>query len=214
VLSPVVKYFLLLIILPAVLFAQSGANITTNFAQESGEPQNSAAESRPISKISLTKKTGIKQNDVSTAIFYEKRPMELTHKNNKVEPSFNIVSSFRSNIRFGGFWGKYAIVNFTPSMLLQPFEFISVYANHNFSCFIPIEGIKEHMEMLCIQGAAVLAVDNSVKLVFGSRKIIPSIAGFIAKTIIINSVMASINKNKKNKILDYRSYYYSISIRL
>jgi hypothetical protein len=196
------------------VFSQSGTSIKSNLAQQSDEQTISAAESTPLSKISLTKKPEIKKNEESTPpIFNEKHPVEFFHKNNKSEPSFNIVTSFRSNIRFGGFWGKYAIVNFTPSMLLQPFDFISIFANHNFSCFIPIKGIKEHMEMLCVQGAAVLAVDNSVKLIFGSKKIIPSIASFIAKTVIINTVMASINKNKKNKILDNRSYYYSVSVR-
>jgi hypothetical protein len=215
VLNTVIKYLIFLVILPSVIFAQSGTSIKSNFAHEPGTPHNSPSELTPMSKISLTKKTDVKKSEESIPlIFYEKHPVEFFQKNNKAETSFNIVSSFRNNIRFGGFWGEYAIVNFTPSMQLQPFDFISVYANHNFSCFVPIKGIKEHMEMLCIQGAAVLAVDNSVKLIFGTRKMLPSIASFIAKTIIINSLMASINKNKKNKILDYRSYYYAFSIRL
>ena len=68
--------------------------------------------------------------------------------------------------------------------------------------------------MLFIQGAAIMAVDNTIKIFFGTNKIIPSIAGFIAKTLIINTVMAKINRNKENKILDFKTYYYSISLRL
>ena len=81
------------------------------------------------------------------------------------------------------------------------------------SCFVPMEGIKEHVKSLFIQSAAILAVDNTIKVFFGSGRIIPSIAGFAVKTIIINSLMSSINKNKKNKIRDYKSYYFAVSIR-
>ena len=68
--------------------------------------------------------------------------------------------------------------------------------------------------MLCIQGVSILAVDNAVKYIFGSDKMIPALAGFALKTIIINSVMSTINKGKKTKIYDNISYYYSVSIRL
>jgi hypothetical protein len=212
-LSPVIKYFLLLVVIPAVIYGQASEIINHNFAQESGELQTTASESKPISKISLTKRSEVKRNNEITPILRERQPIEFFRKNNKVESSFNIVSSFRSNIRFGGFWGKYAIVNFSPQVNVKPFDFMSVYANHNFSCFIPIKGIKEHFKMLCIQGVSILAVDNAVKFIFGSDNSIPALAGFALKTIIINSVMSKINKGKKNKIYDNVSYYYSISIK-
>jgi len=209
---PVLKYIYLLILISSVLFAQQDQNTARTVSYEA--PKNPLSISKSSSEISLIKTT---PETKSTEEFYntlKKQPPVILHHKNKVEQSFNIVSSFRSNIRFGGFWGKYAIINFTPQVFLKPAGFISIYARHSTSCFIPIEGIKEHMKMLCIQGAAVLAVDNTVKIFFGTEKMIPSIAGFIAKTLIINSVMTSINKNKKNKIFDYRSYYYSVSIRL
>lgn len=143
-----------------------------------------------------------------------KQKFEIPARTKKEESVFNILSaSYRNNIRFGGFWEKYAIINFAPSVFIKPFSFLSVYANHIHSCFIPIEGIKEHMQSLFIQSAAILAVDNSFKLFFGSEDIIPVITGFAVKTIILNSIMSSINQNKENKIQNYKSYYFSVSIR-
>lgn len=125
--------------------------------------------------------------------------------------SFNLVSSFRKNVRFGGIWGGYAVVNFTPNMLIQPVDFISIYASHNFRNFIPMKSIKENIKPLIIEGAAVLAIDNTLKFLLSSNKIIQAIVSFAAKNIIIN--MLNDPKQKKTKLGDYRSYYYSLSIR-
>ena len=132
------------------------------------------------------------------------------------KPSFNIVSSFRSNIRFGGFWDKYAIINFTPQMFIKPFDFISIYANHNTSCFVPIKAVKEHFKSLAVQGAAVLAVDNSVKFLLSSNSLISAIVSFAAKNVAIYYIMKSFNKGNitnDNKIVDYQNYYYAFSVR-
>jgi len=131
----------------------------------------------------------------------------------KVKPNFNIVSSFRENIRFGGFWGKYAIINFNPSFNIKPFDFISIYGNQTMSCWVPIDGIKEHFKSLCIQGAAILVVDNTTKLIFGPNKILPTLAGFALKNLIITMLTHSISKQSANKIYSYNSYYYSVNIK-
>ena len=99
-------------------------------------------------------------------------PISTKPANKKINRSgFNIVSSYRENIHFAGFYERYAILNFTPTLNIQPFDFININANQIYSCFIPISGVKEHFKTLFIQGAAVLAVDNSVKLIFGKDKI-------------------------------------------
>ncbi len=196
-----------------MIFAQDRAGSRRIVSDVYAAPQNQLTTSKTSKVINLIKTSESKINEEFYNTLNKRPPVVIQHKKVSVS-SFNIVSSFRSNIRFGGFWGKYAIINFTPQVLVKPAGFISIYANHSTSCFIPIDGIKEHMEMLCIQGAAILAVDNTVKLFFGTEEMIPSIASFIAKTLIINSVMSTINRNKKNKIYDFKSYYYSVTIRL
>jgi len=167
-----------------------------------------------VSKISLSKNEDETKTKQYFLTNYPYRISENTLKEEK--PSFNLVSSFRSNIRFGGFWDKYAIINFTPEMYIKPFDFISLYANHRISCFVPVKAVKEHFKSLAVQSAAILAVDNSVKFLISSNSLIRSIISFAAKNLVIYYIMKSFNKGNitnENKIIDYENYYYSVSIR-
>lgn len=138
--------------------------------------------------------------------------MELIFPKKKIEENkLDLVSSFRSNIRFGGFWDKYAIINFSPSVFVQPVDFISVYANHNTSMFIPVKEIKDEFKNLCIKGAAVLAIDNFFRIIGGSNKTLPLIANFALKNIVLSLIQSALNKNAD--CFEQRSYYYAVSIR-
>lgn len=139
------------------------------------------------------------------------QPPQPQNKHQDIKSRF--VASFRENIHFAGFWNHYAILNFTPAVNLQPFDFITINASQNLSCYIPIHGIKEHFGTLVAHGVAILAVDNSVKLFFGTNRILPSIAGFVLKNIITTLITASFNKQSKNKVFSYNNYYYSMNIR-
>ena len=131
----------------------------------------------------------------------------------KEERTFNIVSSFRGNIRFGGFWDRYAIVNFTPVMYIKPFDFLSIYANHNLSYFIPIKAVKEHFKLMAIQSAAVLIIDNSIKHLFPASGMIKSICSFLLKNIVIFYMKKPLRENGNDRILEFDQLYYSISLR-
>lgn len=136
-----------------------------------------------------------------------------TNRKLKEESSFNIVSSFRENIRFGGFWDRYAIVNFTPDMYIKPFDFISIYAVHNTSYFIPIKAVKEHFKLIAIQSAVILAIDNSVKFLLPMSKMLNAITGFVLKNVVINSFMKDIINRGSDKIIEQGNYYCSVSVR-
>ena len=107
-----------------------------------------------------------------------------------------IISSFNNNFHFAGFWGRYAVVNVTPQMFIKPFSFLSVYANHSTSMHIPIAEVKQHFRSLLIEGAAILAVDNSVKLLFSSSPMLLSIVNFAAKNLVINILKRSLPGNR------------------
>jgi hypothetical protein len=144
---------------------------------------------------------------------YQYDPMEQSKKIMKEESKFNIVSSFRSNIRFGGFYDRYAIVNFTPQMSFKAFDLINVYAHHNISYFVPIQSVKEHFTSMATQGAAILAIDNFVKHILPEGKIFRSITGFILKNTAIHLLTRSITGKGSDRVLEYDFYYYSVSIR-
>lgn len=134
-------------------------------------------------------------------------------KTMKEESRFNIVSSFRQNIRFGGFWDRYAIVNFTPDMFIQPLDFISIYAVHNSSYFIPIKAVKEHFKLMAVQGAAIMIIDNSVKHLLPAGKMIKSIIGFALKNAVLNTLLKNIINNGNDRVFEQGSYYCAVSIR-
>jgi hypothetical protein len=129
--------------------------------------------------------------------------------------SFDIMNSVGSNISFGGIWERYAVINFTPQMFIQPASFISIYANNNLSCLIPLDLIKEHFQFITIQSLAVLAVDNSVKMLFPAGQWIPQLISFAAKNLLINFLVKSSNEkmsNSNTSILQFENFYYSVSI--
>lgn len=122
-----------------------------------------------------------------------------------------LVSSFRENIRVG-LRHHYAVVNFTPAMSIKPFDFMTIDANQNLSCYVPIKGIKEHYGALLVHGAAILVIDNSVKLLDRPGHIVRTVAGFILKNIVTTILKLYIDKPSSNKIYTYNNYYYSIKI--
>lgn len=128
--------------------------------------------------------------------------------------NLNIISSFRNNIRFGGFWDKYTIINLTPELNIKPADYLSIYAIHNLSYFVPVKGIKQNLKSMVLRGAAIMAVDNSAKLFFSKGSILGSVIGFAAKIFLIN-VINRIEKNndEKNNLQHYDYQYYSVSIR-
>jgi hypothetical protein len=209
----VIKYIFLLVIMPAALLAQRNEHIkkTPVLNEPLQTPASYINTSKEHSLIKIS--TPEKQDEIKSFLL-QKHTFAKPQNKSKMESAFSLVSSVRKNIRFAGFWKRFAIINFTPNVFLQPNDYVSIYANHTYSCLIPIKGIKEHFKMLCIQGVSILVVDNIEKFVFGGNKMIPSIVGFALKTVIIKSVMSTINKGKKNRIYDNISYYYSVSIRL
>lgn len=125
-------------------------------------------------------------------------------------PPANIISSFKSNIHFAGFWDHYAIINFTPDMYVKPFEFISFYASHNTSIYVPISEAKSYVKSLAIKSIAIVAIDNTIKFLLPPNKILQSLAGFAAKNIIMSFLKTT---SASNSSLEFKYYYYSVSIR-
>jgi len=157
------------------------------------------------------------ESDVSGAkevILYRYSVDMLRPQNNiKPENPLDVVGSFRSNIRFGGFWEKYAILNFTPQIFVKPFEFLSIYAHHNISYFVPMEKIRENIKGFMIEGAAIMAVETTFRFINSRQTLLGKVLNFFAKNLIISYMTGIIRKSKENGIMDFGSYYYSASIR-
>jgi hypothetical protein len=216
----VIKYFILHFIFAPILggFAQDDEIVKQQPESIFTAPKSSSMDLQAISKISLTKDIDSKNYAVTRNILMEHPVIVTPAKKTKnvsgfYEVSSNLVSSFRNNIRFGGFWEKWAIINFSPSVFIKPFDFLNIYANQQISYFIPVTEIKDRMKELCIQGAAIIAVDNAFKFFINSDELIPVLTNFAVKNIVLALVNKSVGRKKTKDVYQYNSYYYSMSIR-
>mgnify|MGYP003513267509 FL=1 len=207
----VIKIMLAVYCLQSFLLSQDMFQETT----ETGTVINNNSTKFLLREDSKSKELKSENTEKIRSIELYRYTLDLMQKSKtiKEESTFNIVSSFRQNIRFGGFWDRYAIVNFTPDMFIKPFDFLSIYAVHNSSYFIPIKAVKEHFKLMAVQSAAILAIDNTIKHLLPASKMIKAIAGFVLKNVVINSLLGKIISKGSDKIFEQGSYYCSMSIR-
>lgn len=209
-LNKLVEVILVAALPSCVLFAQDGKPRKNSDSQIE---QGSVNSLNSVGKISIIKKEESRINSLGNEL-YGFQYFNQQNNSKSTEPDFDVVSSFRSNIRFGGFWDKYTIINLTPEMQIKPADFISVYAIHNTSYFVPIDGIKQNFRSMAIRSAAVMIVDNSMKMLMSSSKIIGPVIGFLAKNLLIYAVdKFEKESDAKNNLLNYDYHYYSVSIR-
>ncbi|MBK8551760.1 MAG: hypothetical protein IPL53_12125 [Ignavibacteria bacterium] len=134
----------------------------------------------------------------------------------KEDNSFDLISSVGSNMSFGGVWEKYAVINFTPQLFIQPADFINIYANHYLNVLIPLESVKEYSQSIMLQGLAILVVDNSMKLFLNSgNSWVTEVITFAAKNLLLNILIKPSVSNTSNSplpVLQYENYFYSMSI--
>lgn len=133
--------------------------------------------------------------------------------NSNERPEMNLIRSISDNIEIGGIDGKYAVISFNPKLSFEPADFISISANQNIRYLIPTNSINEHLQLLFIQSAYILAIDNFMNLLSKTHTITQSIVGFIAKNFVSSLVNRLIDNNSKNKTYSITSYYYSIKIK-
>lgn len=208
--SSSVKIFVLFTVIVEGIFSQ---NIKLTNSENNSEYSliNNSSSSEKISIVKPEKK--VETAEIESKL-YEFQFNAFNRPEKNVVFKFDIVSSFRSNIRYGGFWDKYAIVNFTPEMYIKPFDFISIYAIRSMSFWVPIDGIKQNFKSMALRSAAILAVDNSIKLFLGNEKIIGPVMGFLLKNLFLYAINKSESESdNKNNLKNYDQHYYAISIR-
>lgn len=209
-----IKYFLLIFTFTKLLLAQDVVTEKELPSAGISPSDNSAVKLIAEKKLKIINNVETKDYTAARNILME-HPINLAPSKKTIEVSaFNMLSaSFRSNVRFGGFWEKWAIINFSPTIYLSPFSFINIYADRKISCFIPMTAIKDEVKNLCIQGAAILAVDNAFRFLIKSDDIIPAITNFALKNIVLTLVNNSINHKKGSEVFEQNSIYYAMSIR-
>lgn len=145
--------------------------------------------------------------------FYRYELNMLTSQKNEQEEKFDPLSSFRSNIRFGGFWDRYAILNYTPALNIAPFSFMDISAYHNMSYFIPIKAVKEHFKSMAVQSAAVLGIETVFRYVKIFPPMMQQIISFFCKNAVLQFMHKKVMNEGTDRIFRQVNFYYSMRIR-
>lgn len=206
----IIIVFYLSILMPAALFAQSltVSNTSENSITFNAE-NNSLIKLQKPTKSSLNESKEQNPSEIANIQLINNAYASMHVKLREPSPPATIINSFKSNIHFAGFWDHYAVINFTPDMYVKPFEFISFYASHNTSVYVPITEVKNYVKSLAIKSLAIVTIDNSLRFLLPPNKIIQSLAGFAAKNIIMNFLKTNTGGNPA---LEFKYYYYSVSI--
>jgi len=240
--NKIVKYFLFYILTLNLLFAQESGikkvyddnsiKIKQTEIRSHQNLTNNSFSSSSFSSSNVKDKTAVTVDDEGILLISVLKDNLNINNNKSVKPSLfnffssrssgnslqkpekNLITSFSENIEIGGISGKYAVISFTPKLRIEPMEFISISANQNVRYLIPVKTIGQHLKLLVVQSAYILAIDNFMNLMFKTQTITQSIAGFIAKNFISAFVGTFIDNNSVNKAYSITSYHYSIKIRL
>ena len=129
------------------------------------------------------------------------------------DEKFDPVSSFRSNIRFGGFWDRYAIVNYTPALNIAPVSFMDISAYHNMSYFVPVKAVKEHFKSMAFQSAAVLGIETAFRYIKILPPMLQQIISFFCKNAVLQFMQKRVLNEGTDRVFRHINYYYSMRIR-
>lgn len=204
----ILKYCFSIILITELIYAQENKVTEKNNINKNDYEKRIQLYNENISELSLNVTSMSFENpNIITLNFYQIKK--------ETKYSFDLINSVGSNISFGGFFDKYAVLNFAPKMFIKPTDFLSIYGNQNLYCLIPIQGIKDHITNITIQGLAVLAIDNSMKIFFPENQWIPQLISFAVKNLIINGIIKTSierNVNSAYPIIEFDDFYYSVSL--
>ncbi|MDZ4713641.1 MAG: hypothetical protein SGI89_15140 [bacterium] len=197
-----IKFILIILAATEISFSQqtSTQNNTETFNENTDKTSQTYKNLKLVEKRGQPLKDLLKQ-DVQVRFYIREQ---------KTEYKLDLLGSIGSNINFGGFWDKYAVINFTPQVYLKPLKFISIYSNRYLSCFIPAKSLKENLKDFILQSVSVLAIDNTFKAMFDKENLISDLLSFAAKNLFINLLIKP--SAKKSEIPVYESFYYSMRI--
>lgn len=134
----------------------------------------------------------------------------------KKNNSGGFFSDLAGNFNFGSVTDNYVYLSFTPSMYIQPADFISIYANHNLLKLFPLTEMNKYAYSIFLQSLALAGTQKSFELLFNSKSWLTDLAVFAAKNLVLNLIIKPVTKPDNRKLLPWiqdESFYYSVSLR-
>ncbi|MBS1493767.1 MAG: hypothetical protein JST55_09655 [Bacteroidetes bacterium] len=137
--------------------------------------------------------------------FY-KAPVEL-----KESYRFDLIQSVNSNVKFGGFYNGSVNIQFSPAMFIKPFEFLSIYANHQKNLFIPMANLRDNAVSLAVETSGMVLIENAVKIFAPPNKVVRGLTEFTLKNCLSFLIYSIFNSSQTNNTGVYKYDFYYIS---
>lgn len=209
-----IKHLLNIILLTNFTLAQDAVQNNKNYEKNAfREESEQYSRSNLINNIKSIDIKNVERDRYFKKEIFEKSFYKVYREEKN---SIDLISSVGNNMNFGGIWEKYAVINFTPQIYIQPAGFISIYANHYVNCLIPLNAVKDYSKSILVQGIAVVAVENSMKLFLSSNdNWITEVISFGVKNLLLSILIkpfVSSTSNSPSPVLQYDNYYYSMNI--
>lgn len=146
----------------------------------------------------------------SVQINFYKAPAEI-----KENYKFDLIKSVNSNVKFGGFYNGSVNIQFSPAMFIQPFSFLSIYANHQKNLLIPMESISNNAIPLAVETTGMVLIENIVKMFAPPNKVVRGVTEFALKncvSFIVYSIFNSSQASQNSGVFKHDFYYFSAGI--
>lgn len=131
---------------------------------------------------------------------------------------FDLIESLNSNVKFGGFYNGSVNIQFLPAMYIKPFDFLSIYANHQKNLFIPMQSLRENAVQLAVETTGMVVIENAIRFLAPENKIVKGLAEFTLKNCVSLLAYSIFNSSSNSSgesnggVYKYDFYFLSAGI--
>ncbi len=129
---------------------------------------------------------------------------------------FDPVGSLGDNIRFSGFYERFAFISYSPKMFIRPSDFIQIYSHHELLKVVALDNAGSAGTETLIESLVLVGTEALVRLAARESTWISELAAFAVKNLLmelaLRQKLRSSNKSYIPWIQD-ESFYCSMSIR-
>lgn len=129
--------------------------------------------------------------------------------------SFDPVGSFGDNIRFSGFYERFAFISYSPKMFIRPSDFIQIYSHHDLLKVVPLDNARSAGAETLAESLVLVGTEAVIRLAAGESTWISELAAFAVKNLMMFAMRPKLKSSNKSYIpwIQDESFYCSVSVR-
>jgi hypothetical protein len=129
---------------------------------------------------------------------------------------FDPVGSLGENIRFSGFYERFAFISYSPKMFIKPADFIQFYSHHELLKVVPLDNARSAGAEILIESLVLVGTEALVHLAARESTWISELAAFAVKNLLMELALRPKLKTSNKSFIPWiqdESFYCSMSIR-